>query len=379
MRVAAGRSWDEISTGLSLAWQPVYDLASGHIWGYEALSRGPEGSGLEPPAELWPWAAGLGRAHALEYLCRARAWASAPQLLQPGHLFFVNVDPRWLEVDEHLIRTWSPECTVLEVSERQSAVSTAECAQALQLWRARGFRVALDDFGAGYSGLTTLVSLHPDILKVDRMLVEGVDRDGWRQEVLASVLHLSHDLGIVVVAEGIQTQAELETLITLRTPYGEGFHLGRPAPVPSGRPLAVASLAQTHPLRTAPMSERLATYRVDRQRHILAWNGRAQEVTGRGHAEMVGQPCWRSGLDHQDLDGNRLCFRACPLVAAMVQQAPQDAVISLRHAGGTRRWVRVHAEPVLDATGQVVGAEETFVPCAPPAEVAERHEPWDSA
>jgi PAS domain S-box-containing protein len=103
-----------------------------------------------------------------------------------------------------------------------------------------------------------------------------------------------------------------------------------------------------------------AAYAVDRSRHIVAWNDDAMNMTGYQPRAVVGATCWLSGLDHRDVAGTRLCFGACPLVRAMQTGEPQTDVVSLRTAGGGRKWVRTVVHPVRDQGGRVIGAVEKF-------------------
>ena len=363
---------------LWIAWQPIYNLRSGTIWGHEALIRGPRGSLFTSPADLFELARNEAVEEPFEEICRKLAFEAAGRALRRPGMLFVNVNPRFLGLpiapDQP---SWPADHTVIEITEASPLFDDPEALQAqVATWRAAGYRIALDDFGAGFAGQAAVLALKPDVVKVDQRLVNGIDQDQWRQTIVAAMLHMCSDLGIATIAEGIETQAELDELVRLGVVMGQGFLLGRPSPEPQR--------AQLGALRLPPASEILAEtvrqtaaaeeisgaghYAADASRRIVFWDAAAEAITGRTAAEMVGLPCWLSGLDHRDLAGNRLCFAACPLVLAMQQNVPQDSLLSLRDRNGERRWVTMHTEPVLSQDGKVTGAMESFTVVAQAAE-----------
>jgi EAL domain-containing protein (putative c-di-GMP-specific phosphodiesterase class I) len=97
--------------------------------------------------------------------------------------------------------------------------------------RSLGYRIAVDDFGAGYAALNSFASLRPDIAKLDMALVRSVDRDPYRRRLVTSVTSMCRDLGILVVAEGIETEAEKTTLVGLGCDLLQGFLIGPPQPI----------------------------------------------------------------------------------------------------------------------------------------------------
>ena len=121
---------------------------------------------------------------------------------------------------------------MFEVTERAALRDSAATLQRIRSLRHRGFRLALDDLGAGYAGLTSFVSLQPDIVKFDLGLVRDVHRSHTRTRLLASMIELCHELGITALAEGIEDPAELERLTSLGCDLSQGYLLGRPGPLP---------------------------------------------------------------------------------------------------------------------------------------------------
>ena len=235
-RLRTALSGDE----LELHYQPVFALADGRITGAEALVRwnDPE-RGMVSPAEFIPLAEDTGLIEAiggwvLDATCRqARAWrdlgleievgfnASPLELVSPGYAHRVAERMR--------AHGLGPGMLVMEIIE--SALSEpAAVAPVLERVSALGVRVAIDDFGAGFSSLTRLRHLTVHILKLDRSFLAGVPEDERGGALIAAMLRLGRELGLEVVAEGIETAGQLEHLRAAQADCGQGFHLARPMP-----------------------------------------------------------------------------------------------------------------------------------------------------
>ncbi len=373
---------DALIPDLWIAWQPIYNLRSGTVWGHEALVRGPGDSPFANPADLFELARNEKVEEPFEEICRRMAFEAAERHLRRPGMLFVNANPRFLGLPIAPARSpWPADHTVVEITEASPLFDDPEALQAqVAAWRADGYRIALDDFGAGFAGQAAVLALKPDVVKVDQRLVRGIDQDRWRQTIVAAMLHMCSDLGIATIAEGIETEAEMAELVRLGVVMGQGFLLGRPAPEPVPGSLTLVSLPPVAKVlgeaakqaSEADSALGLAHYAADHGRRIVAWDAAAEAITGRKAAEMIGLPCWLSGMDHRDIAGNRLCFEACPLVRSMQQKAPQESLVSLRDASGERRWVTMHTEPVLSSEGKVIGALETFSLVEGPPEAAAR-------
>lgn len=219
--------------GLSMAVQPIVDLRSGAIHAYEALAR-PGGAG--GPLQWFSLADEFGERDALERACLSAAlelFAERPR----GMRLSVNLsapvllDSRTLEILE---RAGDLEGLIIEVTEDALVQSDAQLRSAMAPLRARGARLAVDDVGAGYSGLRQLTTVHPSYLKLDRSLVSGIDSDSERAALVSALVGYAERVGSLLVAEGIETEAELRTLRELGAPLAQGFYLGRPgAPWPA--------------------------------------------------------------------------------------------------------------------------------------------------
>lgn len=234
---------DAVAAGMVKAWlQPVVCLRTGEVLGYEALARGPAGGPLHEPHALFPAAERAGCAPDLERLCRLKALEAKHHALGRGPLIFINVDPRVRHRQEGVrcadceqieALTGGRGEVVLEVTERVQMNNPA-LEWELEHYRARRFRIALDDVGMGHSGLAAMINLKPDYLKVDMFLVQGAERDPYRAALIRMLILYSLERGIALVAEGIDTPHRLAFLARLGVQYGQGFFLGRPAPVPGG-------------------------------------------------------------------------------------------------------------------------------------------------
>jgi EAL domain-containing protein (putative c-di-GMP-specific phosphodiesterase class I) len=147
-------------------------------------------------------------------------------------LLFMNLraldleDPALFEPDNPLLPLAAR--VVLEITERESLSAVPEARDRIASLRERGFRVAIDDLGAGYAGLTSFALLEPEFVKIDMSLVRDVDRNPTKQKLIRSMTVVCHELGMPVVAEGIETIAERDAVVELGCDLLQGYHLGRP-------------------------------------------------------------------------------------------------------------------------------------------------------
>ena len=242
---------------VEIEFQPVFCLASRKVRGYEALSRGPEGSALRTPARLFGLAGQIGLLSELELVCRKQAILRFVELSLDGQLF-LNVSPQVLLDDHHprgetmqlleqigLSASW----VVIELTEHQQ-VDAAVLKQAIEHYRGVGFTIAIDDFGAGYSGLQQWSELQPDIVKVDRYFVHDCHLDVVKQEFLKFILSLASVTGAEVIAEGIEHPDELAVLLSLGFSLTQGYLLQKPTPQPArALPVAITRLLPEPPLK----------------------------------------------------------------------------------------------------------------------------------
>ncbi|GAC1536158.1 MAG: hypothetical protein NVS2B9_01780 [Myxococcales bacterium] len=225
-------------SSLWMAFQPIVRWPENTLLGYEALVRNEEPT-LARPDHLFDAAERLGSLHQLGRRIRG-AFVEAARTTPEHTLLFLNLHPRDLE-DETLYAKDSPLAAlahrvVLEVTERASLTHVKDVRAKVAELRALGFRIALDDLGAGYAGLTSFAQLDPDVVKLDMSLVRGSDTEPTKQAILSTFVNLCRDLKMMVVAEGIETVQERDTLASLGCTIFQGYLFGKPArlPAPSG-------------------------------------------------------------------------------------------------------------------------------------------------
>jgi EAL domain-containing protein (putative c-di-GMP-specific phosphodiesterase class I)/DNA-binding NarL/FixJ family response regulator len=217
---------------LETVFQPIVELAHGRIRGVEALTRFMTRPRRSP--ETWfVEAASQGLLTQLELAAATRALDHLDGVPDDVYLS-VNVSPETIRAPglARLMRGIPANRVVLELTERSPIVDYEEMSGCLADLRALGTRLALDDVGKGFSGLGHLVELSPDLLKFDRSLVADVDSDKIKSGLIERLTSFADEVGMEVVAEGIETEAELETLRALGVGTGQGFLLGRPGPIP---------------------------------------------------------------------------------------------------------------------------------------------------
>ncbi|RYU09832.1 EAL domain-containing protein [Nocardioides iriomotensis] len=220
-----------LTEDLTVAFQPIVELVSGRVVGVEALSRFRSRPGVGPDvvfAEAWN--AGLGLE--LELLAVRRSLEEA-RLLDPGLYVAVNVSPSVLAnpalTDALKACGLDLRRVVIEVTEHASVTDYSILERPRQRLRDLGVRLAIDDAGAGYSSLRHIVSLSPDIIKIDRALVADVDKDRARRALVMAVVVYALEIGTtMVVAEGVETRAEMTTLMSLGVDAAQGYLTGRP-------------------------------------------------------------------------------------------------------------------------------------------------------
>lgn len=219
---------------LTSHFQPIVDLHTGNALGWEVLSRGP--GFLPSPVELFALAEAEGLTLELEQACRTvalRTIAEHPRARGTGR-FFLNVSPRVLATGsgflrEELMRHGLDQSDfVIEVTERESIHDYGAFERQVRHYVEQGFKIALDDFGAGHSGLVTLVTCLPHFLKVDMSLVRDIHLHAYKQHLLRSLITFASSVNAALIAEGVETWDELEALARFGIRYAQGFLLARP-------------------------------------------------------------------------------------------------------------------------------------------------------
>lgn len=214
--------------GPTLVYQPIVDTHKHRLAGVEALSRFPVGSGLSTQA--WYVAAAEVDAEPALELSAARAAVGVLDELD-GYLS-INLSARTIctPAAQHFLAGLPLNRVVVELTEHVHIPDYDVLAAALRPLRAGGLRLAVDDAGAGFASLQHILRLSADIIKLDRSLISGVQDDPARQALVRALLRFATDTGAVVVAEGVETEAELAALGQLQIRYVQGYLLGRPVP-----------------------------------------------------------------------------------------------------------------------------------------------------
>lgn len=231
-RDTLSRNFDRCMDSLWVAFQPIVDARKRTIYGYEALMRSREPS-LPHPGAVLDAAETLNRLDELGRRIRTLT-SQAIQTAEGLPVFFVNLHVRDL-LDPTLAAKDSPllpfaKQIVLEVTERASLAEVPDLRARIATLRAAGFRIAVDDLGAGYAGLTSFALLEPEIVKLDMSLIRDVHLSATKRKVVRSMVNLAQDMGMLVVAEGIECIEERETLVNLGCDFLQGYLLSKPAP-----------------------------------------------------------------------------------------------------------------------------------------------------
>jgi len=217
--------------GVSMAFQPIVDLDNHDVAGVEALARF-RSFPLRSPHEWFAEAIALELGVELERATIRSAVALLPQL-PPRAYLSVNCSHRAARAGD-LLSLLAPvaERMVVEITEHEAVDDYDELARALDPLRALGVRIAIDDAGAGYASLRHTLQIAPDIVKVDISLTRSIDSDRGKRALASALISFAEEMGMTIVAEGIETAAELQTLKDLGVHYGQGYFLAHPGQLP---------------------------------------------------------------------------------------------------------------------------------------------------
>lgn len=237
-----GTPWfAEASRHLCFHFQPIVSVSSapGQVYGYEALVRAQHRGDLIGAGPLLSAAAAHRQSRSFDAHARQEAIRQGYPQLGPDELLFINFAPGVIYNPDICLQTTFRTCQevgadvsrlIFEVTESERFPDLTLLRRILQRYRAEGAQVALDDLGAGHTSLTYLAELRPDIVKLDRGLIQGLSDTDPRLPLVLALIRYAHDLEIRVVAEGIETAQELALLQQAGADYAQGYLLGRPAP-----------------------------------------------------------------------------------------------------------------------------------------------------
>ncbi|MBT9495204.1 MAG: EAL domain-containing protein [Paucibacter sp.] len=224
---------ERLGIQFEFAYQPILDLRSGEVFAHEALVRGPNGEGaLTVLSQVTP----LNR-YRFDQACRVKAIKGASELGIQQRLS-INFLPNAIYKPELCIRTtlaaaraynFPVENIIFEVTEGERVEDGPWLTQILQEYKRCGFKTAIDDFGAGFAGMTLLADFQPDLIKIDMALIRNVDQHAARQAIVRSLVSLCRDMNIQVIAEGIETPGERDFLSDAGIHLMQGYLFAKPA------------------------------------------------------------------------------------------------------------------------------------------------------
>jgi EAL domain-containing protein (putative c-di-GMP-specific phosphodiesterase class I) len=225
---------------VTTAYQPILALRERTVLGFEALSRAERGSGLESADRLFGAATEQRLLVELDRLCLRRALLNSARIPSNARLFLNTLpasirDPefRGKPLIDFLDRAQvSPQRMIIEITEKLVIENYGLFREAMSYFTDLGMAFAVDDVGSGYSGLEVIARLRPAFLKIDMSLIRDVHISVVNREMVKAIVSLGHGIGAAVVAEGIEVEAEVETLLELGVDYGQGYYLARPDPGP---------------------------------------------------------------------------------------------------------------------------------------------------
>ena len=226
---------------LTPLFQPIIDMAKGEIAGYEGLIRGPSNSPLHAPLNLFRAASTYGLSVKVEHLCRRIVLEQFMRAKLPGKLF-LNVSPECLlhrDVKHGETLGYieslglSPKRVIIELTESQPTLDYEVLREAVMHYRKMGFEIAIDDLGEGFSSLRLWSELRPDYVKIDMHFIQGINQDPVKLQFVKSIQEIARNSNSQVVAEGIETEAELRVVKDLGIAFGQGYFIAHPHAQPS--------------------------------------------------------------------------------------------------------------------------------------------------
>ncbi|HEY5907709.1 MAG TPA: EAL domain-containing protein [Vicinamibacteria bacterium] len=221
---------------VATAYQPILRMKEGTVMGFEALSRGPRGSGLDTADALFGAAEHHNLLIELDRLCRCRALLSSGRIPSTSKIF-VNTLPATIRDPQFRGKSLidfldkaqvNPDRIVIEITEKLVIENYSLFREAMAYFTDLGMSFAVDDVGSGYSGLESIARLRPTYLKIDISLVRDVHISKVNQYMVQAIIFLGHNIGAKVIAEGIQTEEETQHLRSMGVDYGQGYFLARP-------------------------------------------------------------------------------------------------------------------------------------------------------
>lgn len=225
--------------------QPIIDLRNAELIGYEGSIRGPSDSPLHAPEKLLKASRESGVAYEMEMLCWSTIVSAFQRLNLNGNLF-IKISPDAILLNNFRMPHATPRCLptfalpanriVIELSDNDfghDIVDWAALCESLSIYRAEGFKIAINDLGEWYSGMRRWAELRPNYVKIDRHFIQNIDRDPVKAQFVRSVLSIADKTHADVLADGIETQDEMSIVQGLGVHFGQGYYIGRPTAQPS--------------------------------------------------------------------------------------------------------------------------------------------------
>lgn len=218
----------------TMAFQPIVDVARRRIWGYEALVRGEAGEGA---GQVLSQVSDANR-YAFDQACRVKAVELAGRAVPDSDaMLSINFMPNAVYEPKACIRAtleaaarmqFDPRRLMFEFTENERMLDTEHTAHIVQEYRRMGFTTAIDDFGAGYAGLALLARFQTDLIKLDMELIRDIDTSTTRQIIVRGLVDIARQLGLLVLAEGVETAGEFATLKNFGIELYQGYYFARP-------------------------------------------------------------------------------------------------------------------------------------------------------
>lgn len=227
------------SKEIKTVFQPIISLRDGGILGHEALSRITCESEIKNPEFMFNVAGKHNRLWDLELLCRTKALEAAFKFMIPPYnkKLFINVNPNTMNDEtfkmgftKNFLQQYeiTPENVIFEITERDVIADIAGFIATINHYKNQGYNIAIDDAGAGYSGLNLISDVNPHYIKLDMKLIRDVDTDNLKFALVKGMVEFSKVSNISLIAEGIETYGEIETLVKLGVHYGQGYFIQKP-------------------------------------------------------------------------------------------------------------------------------------------------------
>ncbi len=226
----------ELSFDFSMAFQPIVDVGRGKVWGYEALVRGTQGESAYTVLSQ----VDADNRYRFDQACRVKAIETAARLYPRGEdiRLSINFMPNAVYEPAACLRTsltaaakagFPRERIMFEFTEGERIDDVSHVERIVGEYKRQGFMTAIDDFGAGYAGLNLLAKFQPDLLKIDMELIRDIHASDARQVILSGIVWIARNLGVTILAEGVETEAELQVLRAAGISLFQGYYFAKPA------------------------------------------------------------------------------------------------------------------------------------------------------